>query len=77
MVLAVALIRSDCERLYIDYGSGKNRNVIFLADITMYENEKDALLGFHAFSGKDYISRFFKKGKSRGWKCMMKTEKFL
>ena len=42
MVLPVALIRSDCERLYIDYGNGKNRKAINLADIIMNENEKDA-----------------------------------
>ena len=71
MVLAVALIRSDCERLSIDYGNGKNRKAINLAGIIMNENEKDALLGFHAFSGNDYISGFFRKGKSRGWKCMV------
>ena len=77
MVLPVALIRSDCERLYIDYGNGKNRKVINLADIIMNENEKDALLRFHAFSGNDYISGFSRKGKSSGWKCFVKTEKFV
>ena len=76
MVLIVALIRSDCERLYIDCNNGKNRKAICLADIIMNKNEKDALLGFHAFSGNDYISGFFRKGKSSGWKCMVKTEKF-
>ena len=73
MVLAVALIKSDCERLYIDYGNEKNRKTICLADILMNENEKDALFGFHAFSGNDYISGFFRKGQSSGSKCMMKT----
>ena len=76
MVLAVALIKSDCERIYIDYGNEKNREAICLADILMNENEKDALFGFHPFSGNDYISGFFRKGKSSGWKCMVKTEKF-
>ena len=77
MVLIVALIRSDCERLYIDCNNGKNRKAICLADIIMNKNEKDALLGFHAFSGNDYISGFFRKGKSSGWKCMVKTKKFV
>ena len=77
MILTVALIRSDCERLYIDYGNGKNRKDICLAVIIMNENEKDALLGFHAFSGNDYIPEFFRKGKSSGWKCMVKTETFV
>ena len=74
MVLAVALIKSDCERIYIDYGNEKNREAICLADILMNENEKDALFGFHPFSGNDYISGFFRKGKSSGSKCMVKTE---
>ena len=43
----------------------------------MNENEKDALLGFHAFPGNDYISGFFRKDKSSGWKCMVKIEKFV
>ena len=73
MVLTVVLIRSDCERLYIDYGNGKNRKAIYLADVIMNENEKDALLGFHTFSGNDCISGFFRKGKSNGWKCASKS----
>ena len=71
MVLDVALIIRDC-----DYGNGKNRKAICLADIIMNENEKDALFGFHAFSGNDNISGFFRKGRSSGWKCTVKTEKF-
>ena len=77
MVLIVALIRSDCERLYIQYGNGKNRKAICLADIIINENEQGALLGFYAFSGNDYISGFFRTGKSSGWKCMVKTEPFV
>ena len=77
IVLAVALIRSDCGRLYIQYGNGKNRKAIFLAEIIINENEQGALLGFYAFSGNDYISGFFRKGKSSGWKCMVKTETFV
>ena len=41
MILAVALIRSHCERLYTGYGNGKDRETICLAHI-MNENEKDA-----------------------------------
>ena len=77
MVLAVTLIRSNCERLFIDWGCGKNRKAICLSDITMSEREKDALLGFHSFSGNDYISAFFMKGKAVSWKCMLKKEIFV
>ena len=77
MVLAVTLIRNSCEHLFIDYGCGKNRRAIQLSNITMSEREKDALLGFHAFSGNDYISAFFMKGKAVGWKCVQKKERFI
>ena len=77
MVLAVALLRSDCERLYINYGNGKNRKAICLDDIMMNEKKKDALLGFYTFSGNDYVSGFFRKDISSGWECMVKTEKFV
>ena len=74
MVLAVALLRSDCERLYINYGNGKNRKAICLDDIMMNEKKKDALLGFYTFSGNDYVSGFFRKDISSGWECMVKTK---
>ena len=77
MVLAVTLIRNSCERLFIDYGCGKNRRAVQLSNITMSEREKDALLGYHAFSGNDYLSAFFMKGKAVGWKCVQKKESFI
>ena len=30
----------------------------------------------HAFTGKDYVSSFFKKGKEMCWKLVKKYEKF-
>ena len=38
----------------------------------MQDKEKDALVGFRGFTGNDYISAFFMKGK-----CMRKKEKFI
>ena len=77
MVLAVTLIRDHCERLFVDYGSGKHRKALRLSEINMSDKEKDALLGFHAFTGNDYISAFFMKGKAMSWKCMLKKEDFV
>ena len=34
------------------------------------------MLGFHAFTGNDYLSSFFRKGKERCWKLMQKYEEF-
>ena len=72
IVHAVTLIRDNCERLFLDYGSGKHRKALCLSEITMSDKEKDAFLGFHAFTGNDYISAFFMKGKAVCWKTMLK-----
>ena len=34
------------------------------------------MLGLHAFSGNNYLSSFFRKGKERCWKLMQKYEEF-
>ena len=57
----------------MDYGNGKNRKTIKhqLNDL------KRVLLGFHAFTGNDYISLFFTKEKAISWKNMIKNESFI
>jgi hypothetical protein len=42
----------------------------------MSTNERDALIAFHAFTGNDYISSFFRKGKSVCWKIIKQHVKF-
>ena len=34
------------------------------------------MLGLHAFTGNDYLSSFFRKGKEKRWKLMQKYEEF-
>ena len=34
------------------------------------------MLGLHAFTGNDYLSSFFGKGKEKCWKLMQKYEEF-
>ncbi len=47
-----------------------------LSDVDMAEEEKAALIGFHAFTGNDYISAFFNKGKNTCWTVLQKNPKF-
>ena len=68
MLFAVTLIRENLDRLFLDYGNSKNRKAIRLSNVVMPEKEKDALLVFHAFTGNDYVSAFFMKGKTTSWK---------
>ena len=75
-ILAACLLNPA--KIYLDYGKGKQRKGFWLnklgKDVTKY---KAALIGFHAFTGNDYVSSFFKKGKSTCWKKMKKNQIFI
>ncbi|KAG1714194.1 hypothetical protein GQR58_001819 [Nymphon striatum] len=43
----------------------------------MSTERKRCLIGFHAFTGNDYNSSFFRKGKAACWKVLEKDEKFV
>ena len=77
MVFAVSLIFSSKDRVFIDYGNGKNRKAVKLSNVNMATDLKQALVGFHAFTGNDYVSSFFTEGKTEGWKNMVKNEKYI
>ena len=64
LVLCIALIQNP-ERVYYDYGVGKNRNSVCLNDYQVPPDEREALIGFHAVTGNDYTSAFFGKGKDK------------
>ena len=63
--------------IYIDNGTGKNRKIINVTSSELSAREKIALIGLHAFSGNDYVSAFFCKGKCAFWKAMLKQSQFL
>ena len=77
MVLAASLISSSQDRVFLDYGNGKHRKTIKLNNVNMATDLKLALVGFHAFTGNDYISSFFTKRKTASWKKMAKDEKYI
>ena len=45
--------------------------------MNMATDLKQALVGFHAFTGNDYVSSFFIKVKTASWKKMVKDEKYI
>ena len=47
--------------IFVDYGSGKPRKKIRIDSSGLAYLEQQALVGFHAFSGNDYLSSFFRK----------------
>jgi hypothetical protein len=76
VIIAIGNI-SEIHRVKIDSGNGNNRKSIWLDTLTLKEEECNALIGFHAFSGNDYISSFFRKGKLMCWKKMLQDEEFI
>ena len=37
---------------------------------------KESLIGFHAFTGNDYVSSFYRKGKGGCWSALEKIQDF-
>ena len=65
------------DHFFIDSGSGKNRKGFLLNEINLNDDIKNCLIGFHAFTGNDYISSFYRKGKAVCWKVLENNPKFL
>ena len=47
--------------------TGKSREVFKLNSCTLSPEQRDAVMGVHAFSGNVYVSGFFRKGKKTFW----------
>ena len=75
LFLASSLL--DPTRIYLDYWKGKLQKGFWLHHLNIDEQLKIPLIGFHAFTGNDYISSFFKKRKSVCWKAMNKNQIFV
>lgn len=58
--------------VFLDSGNGKNHKAIKLCKDIMTDDFNQALLGFQAFTGNDYISLFFTKRKK-----MVKNGRFI
>ena len=76
LVVSAALLYNFKEHVVIDNGSGQSRKCIDLRSLQFSETKYSAMLGLHAFTGNDYLSSFFRKGKGRCWKLMQKYEEF-
>ena len=64
-------------RVYIDNGIGKARKIIDMNSSGLSLSYRQALSGIHAFSGNDYNSSFFRKGKQLFWKKLQQYPKFV
>ena len=76
-VIMISKLLNNADRVFLDYGTGIHRKGMWLSDVDMPESETKCLIGFHAFTGNDYISSFFQKGKTACWKIVEKNSKFV
>ena len=63
IVIMIGLRLEEQTHCFLDTGSGNNRKGLWLSDMDMSQDLKQALIGFHSFTGNDYTSSFFRKGK--------------
>eukprot|EP00794_Sanderia_malayensis_P000672 gene671-biopygen976 len=77
--IPVILLANEIPNLniYVDNGTGKHRKLLDLTSCDLSCNQKQALLGVHAFSGNDYVSSFMRKGKKVCWNLVKENEEFL
>ena len=61
LVLAVVHLFNQKRRAYIDSGRSASRKVYWMNDIVLSEDEVNCLVPFHALTGNDYVSSFFRK----------------
>ena len=78
-VILVGLVNENShkKRVYYDYGNETSRKGTWLNDIVIEERYRETLLGFHAFTGNDYVSAFFRKGRKLCWNSMIRDEAFI
>ena len=75
-ILTLALLHDHRGNVFIDSGSGTNRKVIDISNVELENTMRKALIGLHAFTGNDFVSSFFRKGKEKCWKLIEKYHKF-
>ena len=63
--------------ILIENGTGKGKKLLVLTKCELSLAQKQALLGIHAFTGNDYVSSFFRKGKVQCWKLIQENVEFL
>ena len=71
----IAMFIDHPEHFYIDTGSGKYRKGFQLNEINLNTEVKLSLIGFLAFTRNDYVSSFYRKGKSMCWRVLENNKK--
>ena len=77
VVIMIGIFIDQPDHFFIDSGRGKYRKGFRLNEINLNDEIKMSLIGFHAFTGNDYVSSFYRKGKAACLRVLEKNPKFL
>ena len=76
VILTFALLFGLKEKVFLDNGRSDSRRLIPMDVVDLPDQHREALIGYHAFTGNDYVSSFSKKGKKTCWNKSTKKTKF-
>ena len=85
-VLVILLALQGCcssnNTVILDYGAGNNRRYINISQLSeileeMHTGLAEALLGYHAITGCDYVSCLIRKGKTTSFKRLIESTKHI
>ena len=65
------------DRIITDFNRKEYCKIINLSKVNLSQEEKKCLIGFHAFTGNDNASSFFRKGKGKCWNVLQDNHKFV
>ena len=79
ILLGFTVRMPETSTIMMDFGSANNRRLINVTDISRELEKKqiglnEALIGFHALTGCDFNSAFYRKGKSTPFSYLEKDE---
>ena len=75
-VILIGTLGTQDMPIYIDNGTGKYRRILHLNESDMTAKQQKALIGYHAFTGNDYVSSFLTETK-RTWTIIQNNEELL
>ena len=64
-------------QVLIDNGRGKDRKFLELNLCDLTDQQKQSMIGIHAFTGNDYVSSFLCKGQQLCWTFVCNDQTFL
>ena len=76
LVLTIVHLYNYKEKIHLDNGTGVIRSRFLLGVLQLKDEILNALIGFHSFTGNDYVSSFFRKGKQACWKVFVSNSRF-